>query len=161
MAKVRSNSVVDINFDFDEISENIKKYTQKELLKQQKINVREIKRATASWSKPVELNIDESDESATIEIEDDRYRWVDEGTKPHEIKPKNARALRFLPGNRVRAEIARRKQNAAQRDVNTVFSKAVNNPGIRPRSITEKILAKRRKAIFSAIEDAVEKAIKK
>lgn len=160
MPKV-DNRYVLIDFDLGATADNIEAEVKKAVLDQQKRNARAIKQATASWKKKLELEIEETDEGVTISTDDPRYLWVDEGTKPHEIKPRNAKALRFLPGNKVRSEIARRQKNAAQRDAKAVFTKSVMHPGIRPRSITELVLAKRQLAMVSAIEAAIEKAINK
>lgn len=45
--------------------------------------------------------------------------FFEEGTKPHEIRPKNKKALRFNVGG------------------NTVFAKKVNHPGMKARPIVE------------------------
>lgn len=157
MAK-KNNRNLKMNFSFENIAANIKEVVNKETLRQQKRNAREIKRATATWQNPLQLEIEDTDDGVTISTEDQRYEWVDEGTKPHEISPRSARVLRFLPGYRVRAEIARRQENSARRDARMVFAKKIIHPGIRPRSITERVMAKRRLPIISAIKDAVEKA---
>lgn len=155
----QSNKNIKMNFSFEQISSQIDRSVKQQLLREQKKNARELQRVTSTWRNPLQLEIEDTDEGATISTDDQRYQWVDEGTKPHEIRPKNGRVLRFLPGNRVRAEIARRQMNAARRDANAVFVKQVSHPGIRPRSITERVMAKRRIPIISAVEDAVEKAI--
>lgn len=157
MAKANKN--VKMNFSFDKIAAQVDSAVKAQLLREQKKNARELQRATATWKNPLQLEIDDTDEGATISTDDQRYEWVDEGTKPHDIRPRNARVLRFLPGNGVRSEIARRKNNAARRDAQAVYTRQVRHPGIKPRSITERVMAKRRIPIVSAVEDAVEKAI--
>ena len=155
---MRNKSSIDI--DFDEIAKKIINNVSKNVAKQQKIFARDVKNATAAWKNPLELELDSDDEGATISTDDDRYKWVDEGTKPHEIRPRNAKVLRFTSGSGVRSEIARRKAKSARRDANVTYATSVSNPGIRPRSITEKIMARRRPRIISSVDDAIEEAIK-
>jgi hypothetical protein len=147
-----------IEFSFDDIAKEIQKSTQQAVKKENEKTIRALKQATAQWKKPAEFETVETDDGATIMTEDQRYTWVDEGTKPHAILPKKSRFLRFRPGDGVRNEIARRQSMAAASDV-AVYAKAVQHPGIRPRNITERVMLRREKDIVKAIEDAVEKAI--
>lgn len=149
----------DVQFSFDTIAKNIKKSTKEALEKENKKTIRALKQATSKWKTPAEFETVETDEGATIVTEDQRYTWVDEGTKPHAIRPKKARFLRFRPGDAIRNEIARRQSMGAASDV-AVYTKAVQHPGIRPRNITERVMLRREKEIINALESAVEKAIR-
>lgn len=60
--------------------------------------------------------------------------WLETGTRPHEIRPKHAKALRFASGGvsktlggRVRTPVLRRMGNAAYS-----FAKVVHHPGTKP-----------------------------
>ena len=149
-----------INIDFDAMAKQIIDGINKNVAKQQKIFARDVKKATAAWKTPLELELDDDNGSVTISTDDDRYKWVDEGTKPHEIRPVRAKVLRFTSGSGVRSEIARRKAKGARRDVGVTYATSVSNPGIRPRSITERVMANRRPRILSSVDDAIEEAIK-
>jgi len=50
--------------------------------------------------------------------------WVREGTDPHEIRPKNKLALRFMIGGQV------------------IFAKKVNHPGTKPNKYHHRVLAR-------------------
>jgi len=152
------NNEVSFDFDLNDLAKDIEKEVAAAVRKQNKEIARTIENLTRSWKTRLELEIDEDDESATISTDDMRYEWVDEGTRPHEIRPRNARRLRWLPGDRVRNEIARRKNAQAAKDV-AVFTTVVQHPGIRPRSFTERAMAGREAKIFEAIDVAIEKAI--
>ena len=148
-----------MNFDLNDIKNNIQKGTKNVVKMQMKDVQKDISQATREWSKPVNMSVTENDDGGTISIDDQRYLWVEEGTKPHIIKPRKAQVLRFLPGNRVRNEIARRRNNAAMADA-AQYTSTVQHPGIKPRSITERILKKRRAKVLQAFEQMLEKAIK-
>jgi len=154
----RNESSIDI--DFDAMAKQIIDKINKNVAKQQKIFARDVKKATAAWKTPLELELDDDNGSVTISTDDDRYKWVDEGTKPHEIRPVRAKVLRFTSGSGVRSEIARRKAKGARRDVGVTYATSVSHPGIRPRSITERVMASRRPRILSSVDDAIEEAIK-
>lgn len=56
----------------------------------------------------------------------DYGRYVEYGTPPHIIEPKNREALAFEPGKKARLESGGKKGA-------TVFAKKVNHPGTRPQ----------------------------
>lgn len=154
----KSKGDVFIDFDLEELARDIEKEVAQAVKEQNQEIARAIETMTQSWKTKLELEVDEDDEGATISTDDMRYQWVDEGTKPHQIRPANARRLRWLPGDKVRGEIARRKTAQAARDV-AVFTTVVNHPGIRPRSFTERAMAGREMKVYDAIDLAIEKAI--
>jgi hypothetical protein len=152
MARVKG---LTINFNFNNIGPIVDRHVREAVEDQQKRMVKALEKATSAWEKPVDFETNATnDEGATISTEDKRYQWVDEGTKPHVIRPRNARMLRWLPGSNVRNEIARRQARADQRDV-AMYAKEVKHPGIRPRSFTETVIRKRSRHVYKAIDDAV------
>jgi muconolactone delta-isomerase len=149
----------DVTFDFNAIAERVKKDVALEIKKQHKKTVRELQRQTSYWKRPAVFDINDTEDGATISTDDPRYTWVDEGTRPHVIRPRNSRILRWLPGSSVRNEIARRNNMANRQDV-AQFTPVVNHPGIRPRHFTDTVMARREKQIDKAISMVLEKAIK-
>jgi hypothetical protein len=59
---------------------------------------------------------------ATIVFDTDYSAFVNDGTRPHIIRPKNAKVLRFNVGGRV------------------VYAKVVHHPGTRPRPFLDRAL---------------------
>jgi hypothetical protein len=148
----------DITFDLQKIAEQVQQGVANEIKKQHKKTVKELKRQTAYWQRPAVFNVTETEEGATISTDDPRYTWVDEGTNPHVIRPRNGKMLRWLPGSRVRNEIARRNNMADRKDV-AQFTPSINHPGIRPRHFTDTVMRRREKEIDKAISRVLEKAI--
>ncbi|MFZ9755850.1 MAG: hypothetical protein ACO3DK_07455 [Bacteroidia bacterium] len=142
----------------NKIAKSVQDSVRKEIKNQQRETVRELKRETSYWKRAAVFDINETDEGATISTNDPRYTWVDEGTKPHVIRPRNARVLRWLPGSRVRNEIARRNAMADRSDV-AQYASSVNHPGIRPRNFTDTVLRRREKKAEKSISQVLEKAI--
>lgn len=59
----------------------------------------EIGALTKTWKTPPNVQVQRADDRATIAIDDQRWLFLDEGTKPHVIRPWRKRAL-FWPGAR-------------------------------------------------------------
>lgn len=156
MAKKNS---VQINFDFQKISAEIESQSKIIVKSQTRDMQNDIEKETEYWKNPIQMSVEQDDDSGTISIDDERYLWIDEGTKRHVIKPKNARILRFRSGDSVRNEIARRRAMSNAADV-AQYTTSVNHPGIKPRSITQKILEKRTKKALQALTKMLEKATK-
>lgn len=70
--------------------------------------------------------------SATIRSTGKGGSFVEEGTQPHEITPRNATALRFLAGSG-RISQPSPRQRIATRGGGVVFAKIVHHPGMPPR----------------------------
>lgn len=68
-----------------------------------------------------------------------QFLWVDRGTKPYTIYPKNGGFLRFQPGYNAKTQpIARYGVGDGSRFGGWVAAKQVNHPGIRARKFGEK-----------------------
>lgn len=60
--------------------------------------------------------------SVTIGSNVEYAEWVHDGTRPHTIRPRRAKALRFVVGGRV------------------VYAKVVDHPGTKPRPFLDRAL---------------------
>lgn len=69
----------------------------------------------------------------------DLYAWIDLGTKPHIITPKNAPALRFFRGYQARTKPRVIGSGPQRRFGNFVRAMKVKHPGIEPREFSETI----------------------
>jgi len=68
-------------------------------------------------------------------------RFLEFGTRPHEIRPRRARALRFVVGGR------------------TVFASRVEHPGVRPRRFVQAVAEELGEQLGSIFEEAMARAI--
>lgn len=70
--------------------------------------------------------------AATVRARGKGGEYVEEGTRPHVIVPRNASALRFVGGSG-RVSQPAPNQRIATRSGGVVFAKRVNHPGTPPR----------------------------
>lgn len=84
----------------------------------------EIKAITAGWSTPPAVSVRRTEYEATITVPDERWLWLDEGTRQHVITPKRRKFLKFEAGG------------------GTVFARKVNHPGTKARYYTKQVQRK-------------------
>lgn len=84
----------------------------------------EVSAITANWSAPPAVRVQQSQYEATITVTDDRWTWLDQGTRPHVILPKSRKVLKFSAGG------------------GTVFARRVNHPGTKARYYTKRVQQK-------------------
>lgn len=85
----------------------------------------EVAAITANWSTPPAVRVQQGTYEATITVEDKRWTWLDQGTRPHVITPKQRRFLKFVA-----------------KSGETVFAKKVNHPGTKARNYTKRVQQK-------------------
>lgn len=97
---------------------------------------------------------------ALVGTDDPIYKYVDEGTRPHMIYPKKAKALHFkgtyksktLPGVMVA-----RPGGASGKDV---FAKAVKHPGTKARKFSQKLSKEWEKKLAGRLDTVIKRYIK-
>lgn len=97
---------------------------------------------TKDWNPPPTFEVVPVSDGVIIGTDDERFEWVNEGTKPHVITPRKAKALRF---------------DAASGGV--VFTKRVNHPGTAPRDYTGKALEQVQDALPTIIASYLNPAL--
>lgn len=112
---------------------------------------------TQGWSPAVNFTITGSfaQGQITVGTSDLRYKWVDEGTRPHVIRARRARALRFSAGRTPKTSPGRFIIGSGNKFGAIVFRVQVHNPGIRPRHISKRI----QEVIDPQLQRAVDRAI--
>lgn len=88
---------------------------------------------------------------------DDIYRYVDEGTKPHDIKPKRSKYLRFLPIYQAKGRTGVIGSRDGGSSGDPVFSQGVHHPGFAGRHFTVLIAKRRQKTLEQEIDQALAK----
>lgn len=88
------------------------------------------------------------------------YRYVSDGTKPHVIRPKRAKVLRFRTGGKSKTTVGRIPSRKGSPGDNPVSAREVHHPGTKAREY-EKRIAKKMKPVFNKnIKAAIEAATK-
>jgi hypothetical protein len=80
------------------------------------------------------------DVSILVGTDDEIYGYVDRGTRPHVIRPRNARRLRFNSVFTAKTTPGSLQSGAGGSKPPTVYALEVLHPGTQPRGFTERIL---------------------
>jgi hypothetical protein len=96
-----------------------------------------------------------------VGTDDEIYKFVDKGTKPHIIRPKKARALHFMGGYRAKTKPNVIGSSSGGASGPEVFTKHVNHPGTKARGFEEAIGKKWDKQFKKRMHTAMKKAAKK
>ena len=102
----------------------------------------DFEKTTATWDRKVAFETQISlSGGAQVEVStsDEIYGYVDQGTRPHVIRPKRAKALRFQSGYVAKTTPGVIGSSAGGPFGDTVFSRGVNHPGNAPRNFSKGI----------------------
>jgi hypothetical protein len=92
---------------------------------------------------------------------ENQYRMVNEGAKPHPIYPRNPRGLlRFQPGYISATRPGSMKSSRKQRFGDFVLSRGVSHPGFEPRLFDEQVAEAIGDDFASDMQDAIKSASK-
>jgi len=91
----------------------------------------------------------------------DKYKWVDYGTKPHIIRPRRAKYLKFRVGFRAKTRVRVIGSRRGRRFGSWVSVSKVRHPGTKAREFTKEIQKRRRRPFYKAMFRAIEKAQKR
>jgi len=92
----------------------------------------------------------------SITTTSDIYRYVTEGTKPHVIRPRRAKMLRFFTGGTPKTQPRVLKPGRGRKATKgPVFAKEVHHPGTEARNYTNRIWLKRHRWVTKQMELAM------
>lgn len=116
---------------------------------------------TQTWKKRPPFGIERKGLNREVFTDDEIYGYVDEGTKPHEIKPKRAKVLAFGGGAyRPKTKVRVIGSTGGGPSGDTVFSKGVHHPGTEAREFTEVIADKWDKRVDEVFQAAIVAVVK-
>jgi hypothetical protein len=87
------------------------------------------------------------------------FGYVTRGTRPHIIRPRRARVLRFMSGYRAKTIRRRIGSNAGGSSGSPVFSSEVHHPGSQGREFEEAIAEKYQVVLQKRLQDTLNKAL--
>lgn len=93
--------------------------------------------ATATWKHQPDFTTEETKDGIIIGTDDPIFAFVDEGTKPHDIRPKNKTLLRFRGGYGAKSSPGQLRAKPGGVSGGVVFAKVVHHPGTEAREFTE------------------------
>lgn len=96
-----------------------------------------------------------------VATDDEIYGYVDEGTKPHIIKPKKAKVLHFMGGYTAKTSPGVIGSGNGGSSGGEVFSRGVKHPGTKARGFSKAIEKKWQNSFRRHMEEAMSRAAKK
>jgi hypothetical protein len=90
-----------------------------------------------------------------------KWVWIDEGTPPHIIRPRNARILAFRVGGRSGSSPNTLAVSAGRRGSKWAHAKVVHHPGIRARNWAITLMKERMNPYYASINAAVKRGYEK
>lgn len=121
----------------------------------------DFERTTAEWEHEVDFEVVETRDGVVVATEDEIYGYVDEGTKPHDITPKKAKALRFGAGGAPKTRPRVIGSGAGSRGNSVVYTRRVRHPGTEAREFSKTIQEKYERQIGSRIAQAIGDALER
>lgn len=124
--------------------------------------VGEYEKTTGTWKKKPEFEvlIDTSGGEAAVLVGTDNeiYNYVDQGTRPHIIRPVRARALRFKSGYKAKTTPGKIGSQSGGSFGDTVYAQQVRHPGSKAREFSQVIQKRRKKPFTRRMVKAMQKA---
>jgi len=127
---------------------------------------KEYEKTTASWRvKPkfetmIGLTRAEG-ASVFVGTDDEIYGYVDQGTRPHVIRPRRARFLRFRTGYKAKTSPRKIGSGPGGASGPVRFAKIVHHPGTQPREFSPTIRKRRRRKFTRRMVKAMQAGAKK
>lgn len=113
-----------------------------------------------TWEHKAKFRTEGNQFTRRVFTEDAIYTYVDEGTRPHDIAPKNKKVLVFNRGGRAKTQpgvIGSRKGSKGSQQV--ITPKVVKHPGTKARDFSGTIQAKWKKQFPLIVQNAIDKAV--
>ena len=124
--------------------------------------VKEYEKTVATWKKKPKFEsiVDVSGGEAAVLTGTDSeiYGYVDEGTRPHIIRPVRASRLRFKSGYKAKTQPRKIGSQAGGAFGDTVYAMQVRHPGSKAREFSPTIQRRRRKPFTRRMVGAMQKA---
>ena len=126
---------------------------------------RDLESITRTWKHRVKFNVRvvrrRGDYGITVTTKDEIFGYVNYGTKPHVIRPRKARALKFQRGYKAKSRPGFIGSSEGGASGKTTFAKYVQHPGSEPRGFDKTIAKRRQKSLQSKINHAFALAARK
>jgi hypothetical protein len=113
---------------------------------------------TRTWATPVKFDVRSALEAGsaviTISTTNEIFGYVDQGTKPHIIRPRG-KALMFGAGFAPKTQPGIIGSSSGASGGAVVFAKYAQHPGTKPRKFTETIARRYQTALTTAVKSAI------
>lgn len=112
---------------------------------------------TQTWKERPDFTIESKPGVRTVSTDNEIYGYVDEGTKPHVIAPKNKRALRFaVPSSAKTIPNYIGSRPGGQGSFTVIRRKPIRHPGTEARNFAKKIQEKWQQQLPITLQRAID-----
>lgn len=121
--------------------------------------LKDFEKTTQGWQHNVSFSVEEQGNGEyLVGTNDEIWKFVDEGTKAHDIYPKRARHLMFSPGGRSKTSPGKLTSGGGSKGSGIVFARHVRHPGTKARLFSQQIARRWRRGVAPFVRAALEEA---
>lgn len=123
------------------------------------------RKTTKTWKRKPRFTVSKPTSAAgvisiVVGTDNEIFRFIDEGTRPHLIVPRNAKVLAFPSGFRAKTSPGVIGSSAGGSFGNTRYARAVYHPGTRARLFTKIIQARNQQKIAPRFQKELARVLK-
>jgi hypothetical protein len=123
------------------------------------LTLRDLESTTRTWKTKVAFDVTITQTGANYAVtagtDNQIWGWVNSGTKPHTIRPKRSKYLRFSSGYKAKTRVGIIGSIEGGAFGSDVFSAGVKHPGFKGRGFTQAIQKRRQKTMEQEISQGI------
>lgn len=117
-------------------------------------------KTVSTWSRKPRFTVKVSAREIEVRTDDEIWGYVDRGTKPHVIRPKRARMLRFQGGYAAKTRPGSIIAGNGGASGPVVWAKEVQHPGTKARGFSRRLRAKWKEKYPRDMQKAIAEAVR-
>lgn len=122
--------------------------------------VADYEKTTATWKTDVRWTVTVSANGVLVRTDNQIWKFVDQGTRPHEIRAKAGKALRFAQGYTAKTRPGSIIARSGSPSGDDAFARSVQHPGTKARGFTTRLRAKWKEKWPKDMQAAITKAVR-
>jgi len=122
--------------------------------------VQDHEKTVTTWTTKVKFTVRVSREAVTVYANNAIWKFVDQGTKPHAIRPRRAKLLAFQAGYQAKTRVGSIIARAGGTSGPRVFAREVQHPGTKARGFTWRLTAKWKTKWPKLVQAAISEALR-
>lgn len=140
---------------------NLAQIAREELQKEGRAVERELGLPTRKWRHKVSFYQAPTPGGIEVKTDDGVYNMLDKGTKPHKIRPKKAKALRFNTQFRAKTKPDSLNSSAGKSAPPVAYAQEVNHPGTKARGWKKLVVKRSRKRFPENVQKRIRQELRK
>jgi len=142
-----------------EVYKRLPKAVEKGMKEATKEALKDFEKTTRGWEHNVSFSVTEQGNGEyLIGTNDEIWKYVDEGTRPHTIRPRG-RFLKFAPGSKAKTKPGGLISGSGVPGSGVVFARVVRHPGTKARLFSQQIARRWSRGVSPFIRAALQEAM--